>query len=127
MLWPQAKDLLDYALEHVDLRGKPWLACPIIPASTPTLYPVQYNKMYFNLGSYCYIKTNTEQEKYYSTKLLDEKCFQLGGIKMLYSSTFIEKEYFNRIYNGDEYLKLKNKYDPDNKAPTLYEKTVRSL
>jgi len=106
VLWPQAKDFLDYALEHVDFRGKPWLACPIIPASSPTLYPIKCDEMYFNLDSYCYIKTNVEHGKYYSTKLLDARCFQLGGIKMLYSSTFIDQEYFDLIYNGSEYLQL---------------------
>ena len=127
VLWPQAKDFLDYALEHVDLRGKPWLACPIIPVSSPTLYPVISGEMYFNLGCYCYIKTDPQYEKYHNTKILDAKCYQFGGIKMLYSTTFVDQAQFDLIYNGEQYHKIKNKYDPTESTPTLYEKTVKAV
>ena len=56
---------------------------------------------------------------------MDEKCFDLGGIKMLYSSTFLDEQKFNSIYNGDQYALLKHKYDPNKRVPTLYEKAVR--
>ena len=43
---------------------------------------------------------------------------------MLYSSTFLEADEFDRIYNGTAYAALKAKYDPDGKLKTLYEKCV---
>ncbi len=31
------------------------------------------------------------------TRIMDRKCFELGGIKMLYSSTFLSKNEFDRL------------------------------
>jgi hypothetical protein len=57
--------------------------------------------------------------------MMDKFCFKLNGIKMLYSSTFISKNKFNAIYNGEEYNKIKNKYDPKLLLPSLFEKVVK--
>jgi hypothetical protein len=76
---------------------------------------------YFNLGFYGAIKRD-RAEPYRSTKILDKQCFTLGGIKMLYSSTFLKKEEFDRIYNGEAYSILKKKYDPQSRLPSLFEK-----
>ena len=35
-----------------------------------------------------------EKGDYYYTKVIDRKCFDLGGVKMLYSSTFIDEDEF---------------------------------
>ena len=55
---------------------------------------------------------------------MDNKCFELGGLKMLYSSSFLSREDFDRIYNGRAYAQLKAKYDTSQRAPTLYQKAV---
>jgi FAD/FMN-containing dehydrogenase len=122
--WQHAVELLRYALDEADLGGQPWVAVPIKPLSTPTLYPVDPNELYMNLGCYCYTRKPREDVPYYYTKILDEKCFELGGIKMLYSSTFIDKARFDGIYNGAEYEEVKRKYDPDGKFLGLFDKTV---
>lgn len=123
--WNKAQYFLDYALNTVDLDGKPWIATPIIPQSSPSLYPVTKHKLYFNLGCYCYITRPKGQEKFHSTKQLDAKCYLLGGIKMLYSSTFLDQASFANIYNGKTYHALKQKYDPQGNMPTLFAKTVQ--
>jgi hypothetical protein len=56
---------------------------------------------------------------------MDDFCFGHGGIKMLYSSTFLDRAEFDRIYNGEAYGKLKSKYDPKQLQPSLYDKAVR--
>lgn len=122
--WDNAVELLEYALEEVDLDGKPWVAVPIRPLSTPTLYPVDPDELYMNLGCYCYTRRPREDIPYYYTRILDEKCFELGGIKMLYSSTFIDRERFDAIYNGKDYEAVKRKYDPEGRFLGLYDKTV---
>ena len=81
-------------------------------------------KLYFNLGCYCQVRKRPDRSDYYYTKVIDRKCFALGGLKMLYSSTFLEADEFDRIYNGTAYAALKAKYDPDGKLKTLYEKCV---
>lgn len=122
--WERAAELIDFALDHVDLEQRPWAAVPIRTPSSPTLYPIVPETLYFNLGSYTQVNRVPETEKYYLTRIMDQKCFELGGIKMLYSSSFLSKEHFDRIYNGNAYAILKDKYDPTRKAYELYEKAV---
>jgi len=64
------------------------------------------------------------REPYHYSKIMDRKCFELGGIKMLYSSTFLDPAEFDARFNGAAYRVLKAKYDPRGKAPTLYEKVT---
>ncbi|HXZ95865.1 MAG TPA: FAD-binding oxidoreductase [Burkholderiales bacterium] len=120
--WTQARELVEFALSEVDLGGKPWLATPICTPRTPTLYPIEANLLYLNLGCYCYVKKVPGRPAYWYTRILDEKCFSLGGIKMLYSSTFLAPEEFWRIYNGNAYWDLKKRYDPKGVFKNLYEK-----
>lgn len=122
--WEHSKTLLDFALQEVDLDGRPWAAVPICTPSSPTLYPIKPDVLYFNLGCYTQVSRRADKEDYYSTKILDRKCFDLEGIKMLYSSTFLSQDEFNSIYNGAEYARLKKKYDPRENAYGLYEKAV---
>jgi FAD/FMN-containing dehydrogenase len=122
--WDRAAELMRFAMSESDLSGKPWIATPIRPVRAPTLYPVTPGKLYFNLGSYCQVRKPPGKGDYYYTKIIDRKCFDLGGIKMLYSSTFLDEDEFDRIYNGTAYAALKAKYDPGNLLGTLYEKCV---
>jgi FAD/FMN-containing dehydrogenase len=49
---------------------------------------------------------------------------ELGGIKSLYSDSFFDQATFARAYDMDEYERLKRRYDPEGRAPGLYEKCV---
>ena len=122
----QAKKLMDFALTTVDLSGKPLMVAFVKVPKSATLYPMNKNKLYLNLGSYSFAKRKHNKPLYYYTKIIDEFCFKHNGIKMLYSSTFLTKKKFDKIYNGHEYDKLKQKYDPKNLLPTLFEKAVKS-
>ncbi|MGR6036344.1 MAG: FAD-binding protein [Candidatus Nitrosoglobus sp.] len=124
--WNKAGKLINFALNNVDLQDRPWVALPIITPRSPTFYPLESNKLYFNLGCYCLTPKPREDEDFYYTKILDNECFRLGGLKMLYSSTFIEEKRFNYLYNGAAHKSLKQKYDPDYLAPTLFDKAVGS-
>lgn len=122
--WDKAAELVRFAMNEADLSGKPWIATPIRPIGAATLYPVAPGELYFNLGCYCQVRKRPDKGDYYYTKIIDRKCFDLGGIKMLYSSTFLDEEEFNRIYNGAAYAALKAKYDPAGALGTLYQKCV---
>ena len=124
--WEHGKTLVEFALREVELGGRPWAAVPIRTPGSPILYPIKPNTLYFNLGSYCQVDRQPEKGDYYYTKILDRKCFELGGIKMLYSSSFLSRQEFDEIYNGTEYAKLKTKYDPGQSARSLYEKAVNN-
>jgi len=124
--WEQASHLTRFALREVDLGGKPWIVTAIRTPASPTLYPIRAGALYYNLGCYCQVRKPAGRDAYHYTRVMDRKCFDLGGIKMLYSSTFLSKAEFGRIYNGAEYERLKKRYDPAQRQRSLYEKCVSS-
>ena len=122
--WEHAEELIEFCLNNVELNGLPWAAVPIVTPDQPTLYPIKPGTLYFNLGSYCQVRRSQDQEPYHYTKIMDRKCFELDGIKMLYSSTFLGETEFDARFNGKAYKELKRKYDPSGDAPTLYAKVA---
>ncbi len=122
--WRHAEELVQFCLDEVDLDGRPWAAVPIKAPRQPTLYPITPNELYFNLGCYCQVRRPEGKEPYYYTKIMDQKCFELDGIKMLYSSSFLSEAEFDARYNGAAYRELKKKYDPAGNAQTLYRKVA---
>ena len=122
--WERAAELTRFALREVDLGGKPWIVTAIRTPSAPTLYPIRPDTLYYNLGCYCQVRKPAGREPYHYTRIMDRKCFELGGIKMLYSSTFLPKAEFDRLYNGKGYEELKRRYDPAGRQRSLYDKCV---
>jgi FAD/FMN-containing dehydrogenase len=122
--WEHAAGFTRFVLANVDISGKPYVVTPISTPSLPTLYPVRRGAIYYNFGCYCQVKKPRGKGDYHYTKIVDRKCFDLGGIKMLYSSTFLDEAEFDRVYNGAAYRVLKKKYDPAGRFRTLYQKCV---
>jgi FAD/FMN-containing dehydrogenase len=124
--WQHAAELTRFALREVDLGGKPWIVTAIRTPASPTLYPIKAGALYYNLGCYCQVKKPAGRDAYHYTRIMDRKCFELGGIKMLYSSTFLSKAEFARLYNGADYERLKTRYDPAGRQRRLFDKCVIS-
>ena len=122
--WHHAEELIDFCIENVDLDGLPWAAVPLRTPRQPTIYPIRADELYFNLGCYCQVHRPEGKQPYHYTRIMDRKCFELDGIKMLYSSTFLDEKEFDKRFNGSAYRGLKQKYDPDGKAPTLFAKVA---
>lgn len=122
--WDKAHELIEFGMREVVLDGKPWVVAPIRTPSTPTLYPIAADTLYLNLGCYCQVRKVPARPDYWYTRIMDQKCFDLNGIKMLYSSSFLSREAFDAAYNGPAYTQLKGKYDPTRRAPALFDKAV---
>lgn len=122
--WEQAAGFIRFALREVDLEGRPWILTPLRTGRSPALYPVEADRLYCNLGCYCHVRRTPGQEDFWHTKVMDSECFARGGIKMLYSSTFLPRAEFERIYNGRAYAEVKARYDPQSRAPHLYDKVA---
>lgn len=122
--WEKSAELIEFCLTEVDLNGRPWAAVPIKTPHKPTIYPIEADHLYFNLGCYCQVNKPPGKGNYYYTRIMDDKCFELGGIKMLYSSSFLSEAEFNQRFNGPAYEMLKAKYDPKGYALDLYQKVA---
>jgi hypothetical protein len=122
--WKYAKALLIFVLGTVDLNTKPLALVLVKVPQSATNYPIMAKKLYLNVGSYSFIKRKPNQKRFDATKAIDDFCFSHEGIKMLYSSTFVSKPVFDRVYNGKGYAQLKKKYDPKKLTPTLFDKAV---
>jgi FAD/FMN-containing dehydrogenase len=124
--WEQAGHLTRFALREVDLGGRPWIVTAIRTPASPTIYPIRADTLYYNLGCYCQVRKPAGRDAYHYTRIMDRKCFELGGIKMLYSSTFLSEAEFGHLYNGAAYTRIKSMYDPARRQRSLYEKCVIS-
>lgn len=114
---------LDFLYENI-LSGENsahyvWL-CPHYNYSS-TFVPSINNKLYIDIAQWGLFKSNS-QDKWYLNKLLEGITFKLNGFKSLYSTVHYDKNTFDERYNGKEYNALKNKYDPNNKIISMYEK-----
>ena len=55
----------------------------------------------------------------------EHEVMRLGGIKSLYSDSFFTPQEFGQAYDITVYDQLKARYDPQGRAPHLYDKCVR--
>ncbi len=53
------------------------------------------------------------------------KVAELDGHKSLYSESFYDPETFDRLYDGANLAAVKQRYDPDDRLTSLYDKAVR--
>jgi hypothetical protein len=102
----------------------------IVPYRIPTPYPWiseshagQFKDELF-IDCAVYGKLNNDPNIDYS-QLLEEKTYQLGGIKTLISRNHHTPERFWQIYNRKNYEAAKTRLDPKNIFPSLYEKFHR--
>jgi len=58
-------------------------------------------------------------------RIIEEELMKIGGIKTLISGNYYTESEFWKIWNKDNYLKVKGKTDPDNIFRDLYTKTCR--
>jgi hypothetical protein len=78
----------------------------------------------FFIDAAIYGKKNTEANRDLA-KMLEEKVFELGGIKTLISKNYYDRERFAEIYNLALYDRIKQKTDPKNLFGTVYERMVK--
>ena len=91
---------------------------------TAPLFPAPAER-YVNFGFWDTLRFGVGYPAGHFNRLLETTVDRLGGIKSLYSSSFYSRGDFHRIYGGDEYRRLKERYDPDGALGELYDKCVR--
>lgn len=102
-----------------------WI-CPLRPYRKDarfTLFPMR-DELYFNFGFWDVVRRRHAFAPGHHNRLVEAKVSELSGIKSLYSDSFYDEESFWRIYDGDAYRALKQKYDAQGRARNLYQKCV---
>ncbi|MBV8802519.1 MAG: FAD-binding oxidoreductase [Gammaproteobacteria bacterium] len=99
--------------------AKESLKVGLLPAVVPELRGITVG------GAVAGMAIESSSFKGFFNRQLESEIKKLNGMKSLYSQSFFTQDEFERIYySGDAYSKLKEKYDPNNRFPTLYEKCV---
>ncbi|MEO7159435.1 MAG: FAD-binding oxidoreductase [Polaromonas sp.] len=128
---------VDIALEHAPgfldfLRREigilPLWVCPVrgeLPGRHFPLYSLGASLLYINFGFWDVIESEHSFEPGHFNRLIEQEVMRLGGIKSLYSDSFFTAQEFGQAYDMAAYGQLKAKYDPQGRAPHLYDKCVR--
>lgn len=122
----QAAEFLSWFHENITDR-RPLTIGAVIPYSQEahfTLFPMDPNQVYMNIGYYAAVETNNTKDPNHFNRLFDEKILELNAKKMMYSNSTFSKEEFWKIYDRQAYEQLKQKYDPNNVFLDLYDECV---
>ena len=123
----EAAPFLQYFLDRVGMT--PVWMCPLRLRGDRTwpLYPMQPGQVYVNFGFWGTVALPPGAADGYYNRQIEDKVTELGGHKGLYSTSFYPQEEFWARYNGPEYAKLKQAYDPQGRLADLYDKCVRGI
>lgn len=88
------------------------------------LYSMRPDELYVNFGFWSSVELEPGMDESHHNRRIEAAVEELGGRKSLYSTAFYDRETFDRIYNAEEYERLKVSYDPKGRLPSLYAKTV---
>lgn len=118
-------DFLRFFLAELPIR--PVWICPIgghDPERKFPLYPLSGGGYYVNFGFWDVVPNPSKYAKGHFNRLIEDKVLDLGGVKSLYSDAYYDEKTFWQLYDGEEYFRLKRKYDPAGRLRNLYEKCV---
>ncbi|MFN7954813.1 MAG: FAD-binding oxidoreductase [bacterium] len=103
-----------------------WIVPYRVPAMYPWISPAHAARMHDELFIDCaiYGKPNADPRVDWSERL-EEKTYELGGIKTLISRNHYDQERFWSIYHRENYDAIKREHDPRGVFPGLYEKLHR--
>ncbi|WP_392542210.1 FAD-binding oxidoreductase [Oryzobacter telluris] len=118
-------DFLRWFLREVPIEPV-WL-CPLrLRSDRPwTLYPLRPGETYVNVGFWSTVPVDAAAGPGATNRRIEDRVRDAGGHKSLYSESFYDREEFDRLYGGEEYRALKQRWDPGGRFPDLYAKAVR--
>lgn len=120
-----APDFLELFMREIGIL--PVWICPVqdrTSISSP-LFPAPAER-YVNFGFWDTLRFRIGYPEGHFNRIVEQAVTDLGGIKSLYSSSFYGQSEFQRIYGGEDYQALKQRYDPTAALGELYAKCVRA-
>jgi FAD/FMN-containing dehydrogenase len=89
------------------------------------LYPLEPKRTYVNVGFWSSVPITPGAPEGAANRLIEDTVGRFEGHKSLYSDSYYDADDFARLYGGDNYSILKQKYDPDSRLLDLYSKAVQ--
>jgi FAD/FMN-containing dehydrogenase len=118
-------DFIDF-LEKQTGMAPVWL-CPLKQRDADVvweLYALDPATTYVNVGFWGGVDLPDGQGEPFHNRAIELAVAELGGRKSLYSTAFYPEDEFWSTYGGPAYALLKKTYDPHERFPGLYAKTV---
>jgi FAD/FMN-containing dehydrogenase len=102
-----------------------WL-CPLRTTRLWPVYPLAPGEIYVNAGFWGTVEVPAGSPDGAVNRKIEEAVAGMGGHKSLYSEAFYSQDTFERMYGGKTLAAARDRYDPDSRLSTLYEKAVRN-
>ena len=121
----KAADFFDFFTGEVPIS--PFWLCPMrLRAGSPPweLYALEPDTTYVNFGFWSSVPLADGDRDGTSNRRIERVVSELQGRKSLYSTSYYDRDEFDRLYNGETYARLKQAYDADGRLLGLYEKCV---
>jgi FAD/FMN-containing dehydrogenase len=116
-------EFLDWFDAEVGMRPV-WL-CPLYAGKKWPTYPLKPEEVYVNVGFWGNVPVGPDAPNAPRNRAIEAKVHELDGHKSLYSEAFYDQDTFDRLYDGANLARVKERYDPDHRLTTLYDKAVR--
>jgi len=117
------EEFLDWFDAEVGMRPV-WL-CPLFAGKKWPTYPLQPREIYVNVGFWGNVAVGPEAPNAPRNRAIEAKVHELHGHKSLYSEAFYDRETFDQLYDGANLARVKDRYDPDHRLTSLYDKAVK--
>jgi FAD/FMN-containing dehydrogenase len=88
------------------------------------LYPLQPGETYVNIGFWGSVPIAEGAADGDVNRAVERAVSEVGGHKSLYSDAYYDRASFDRLYGGETWRAVKDRYDPDHRLTGLYEKAV---
>jgi FAD/FMN-containing dehydrogenase len=116
-------EFLDWFDAEVGMRPV-WL-CPLFAGRKWPTYPLRPHETYVNVGFWGNVGVGPDAPHAPRNRAIEAKVHELDGHKSLYSEAFYDRETFDQLYDGTNLARVKDRYDPDSRLTSLYDKAVR--
>ncbi|MBM0259511.1 FAD-binding oxidoreductase [Micromonospora sp. 4G55] len=88
------------------------------------LYPLRPGQTYVNIGFWGSVPIAEGAADGDVNRSIERAVSDMGGHKSLYSDAYFDRAAFDRLYGGETWRAVKDRYDPDHRLTGLYEKAV---
>ncbi|MFG2060437.1 FAD-binding oxidoreductase [Micromonospora sp. NPDC048871] len=88
------------------------------------LYPLRPAQDYVNIGFWGTVPIAEGAADGDVNREIERAVSEVGGHKSLYSDAYYDRDAFDRLYGGDTWRAVRDRYDPEHRLTGLYEKAV---